>query len=166
MARVRYQSPISHISGALEKFGVVTRFKQFRNDKGTIVHQGKSEAYSIKRPRDYKKNPPTGAELAHLQLFGEAAHRTTALLKIVQQCNATLISPDDVAAVQELITHYPEHAQNLQTYFDYKTRYLKQLQRTADPEAPADRTGERRRYYRLDNFIRAMIYKNLKAGQS
>ena len=163
MAQVHYQSPVSHITGALERRGIVNRRKTYKDERGRIVHEGNPEAYKVKHPRNYDTNPPQGAELAHLQLFGKAAHCTTALLQIARQCAADTISPTDTDAVQQVINTNPDQAEALQTYFDYKRRYQKQLGRTADPLAPTDRTGKRRRYYRLDNFIRAMIYHQLKA---
>ena len=162
MARIHYESPVSHITGALTPHGIVNRRKYFKDDNGRVVHEGKPEAYKVKHPRDYDKNPPQGAELAHLQLFGEAARPTTALLHIAKQHAADTINPSDTNAINQLLSDHPDHAEALQTYFAYKARYNKQLKRTADPLAPTDRTGKRCRYYRLDNFIRAMIYQDIK----
>lgn len=165
MARVHYESPVSHITGALQPHGIINRRKQFRDDNGKVVHQGNPEAYKVKNPRDYSTNPPKGAELAHLKHFGEAARRTTKLLRIARRCKADVIDLSDNAAIESVLDKYPRHIVALQAYFDYKARYLNQLGRTADPQAPVDATGKRRRYYRLDNFIRAMLYHEKRSAR-
>ena len=62
-----------------------------------------------------------------------------------------------------------EEAQTLLT--DYRKRYKAQLPSTRgtrpDPQAPIDKTTHaQKRYFRLDNFIRSMVYQTLKAEQS
>ena len=55
-------------------------------------------------------------------------------------------------------------AEERASYESYRQRYLCQLGRKADPAAPTDpKTGKPKHYYRLDNFIRAMIHQNIKA---
>ena len=54
---------------------------------------------------------------------------------------------------------------------DYRKRYKAQLPSTrgtrSDPQAPIDKTTHApKRYFRLDNFIRSMVYQSLKAQQS
>ena len=54
---------------------------------------------------------------------------------------------------------------------DYRKRYKAQLPSTRgtrpDPQAPIDKTTHTpKRYFRLDNFIRSMVYQSLKSEQS
>ena len=85
-----------------------------------------------------------GAELAHLQHFGEAAKRTTVLMAAYK---------------------FPETASDEQRELleNYRRRFEAQLKGAPDPQAPLDKSGKRKYYFRFDNFIRAMIYQELKA---
>lgn len=144
MAKIVYEIPVDNMTGALDsnhKF--VQRQKHLHDTSGIEVHTCPTEAYIVANPRDYKRNPPTGAELAHLQHFGEAAKRATALL-------ATLKS--DTEPTDEQLARLD----------DYRQRFQAQLRKHADPQAPLDRNGKRKRYYRFDNFVRAMIYQEMK----
>ena len=54
---------------------------------------------------------------------------------------------------------------------DYRKRCKAQLPSTRgtrpDPQAPIDKiTHTQKRYFRLDNFIRSMVYQSLKAEQN
>lgn len=147
MAIVNYESPVRHLTGELSKGGMVCRRKMYRNERGGVVREGRPEVYIVRKPRDYKKNPPRGAEQAHLQLFGEAARRTTALLRALDPAS----SPT---------------AEQLAELEAYRSRFLSQLTHAADPNAPLDRTGTPKRYSRFDNFVRAMIYQSLRSSVS
>ena len=145
MAEVIYQDPIKEIKGAIAKHGVINRRKVYRDEKGRVIHEGTPEAYRVKHPRDWDKNPPQGEELKKINRFREACHRTTAILRAADPANQPTM-------------------EELALYESYNDRFQKQLKRKADPAAPIDpKTGKPKHYYRLDNFIRAMIYQELKS---
>lgn len=145
MAKVFYSSGIDYVKGALDsEHKLITRVKHLHDHNGSLTKQCDPEAYLWKRKRDYKHNPPMGAELAHLKHFGEAAKRTTVL----------------IAAYK-----FPETASDEQRALldQYRRRFEAQLNGAPDPQAPLDKSGKRKYYFRFDNFIRAMIYQELKA---
>ena len=144
MAKILYEIPVDNMTGALDSnHRFIQRQKHLHDTSGIEVHTCPTEAYIVANPRDYKRNPPTGAELAHLQHFGEAAKRATALL-------ATLKS--DTEPTDEQLARLD----------DYRQRFQAQLHKHTDPQAPLDRNGKRKRYYRFDNFVPAMIYQEMK----
>lgn len=165
MATTILEHPVREIHGALERKGIINRMKKYRADDGRIIHEGVQESYAVRNPRDYKKNPPQGAELAHLNMFRQACWLTKEILDADK--------PDETALVSVLPQRpkflTKEEAQALLT--DYRKRYKAQLPSTRgtrpDPQAPIDKTTHTsKRYFRLDNFIRSMVYQSLKAGQS
>ena len=120
------------------------RQKHLHDTKGTLTKECKPEAYLQKHKRNYKQTPPQGNELAHLQHFGEAAKRATALIYAYK-------FPDTASDEQRTLL---EH---------YRLRFESQLKGTPDPQAPLDKEGKQKHYFRFDNFIRAMIYQELKS---
>ena len=160
MATTILEHPIREIHGALERKGIINRMKKYRSEDGRIIHEGVQESYAVRNPRDYKKNPPQGAELAHLNLFRQA-------------WILDADKPDETAPVSVLPQRpkflTKEEAQALLA--DYRKRYRAQLPSTRgtrpDPQAPIDKTTHApKRFFRLDNFIRSMVYQSLKAEQS
>lgn len=148
MAEVIYQDPVKEIKGALAKHGVINRRKLYRDEKGRVVHEGTPEAYRVKYPRDWDKNPPQGDELKKINRFREACRLTKELM---QAANPDSTVTDEIR----------------EQYNAYRLRYQQQLGRKPDPQAPRDpKTGRPKHYYRLDNFIRAMIYQDLKNADS
>ena len=145
MAKVEYSSGIDLTTGALDsKHELITRQKHLHAPDGKVTKECDVEVYLQKRKRDYKHNPPKGNELAHLQHFGEAAKRTTALIYAYKFPD---IASDEQRALLE----------------QYRLRFESQLKGATDPQAPLDKEGKQKRYSRFDNFIRAMIYQELKA---
>ena len=148
MAEVIYQDPVKEIKGALAKHGVINRRKLYRDEKGRVVHEGTPEAYRVKYPRDWDKNPPQGDELKKINRFREACRLTK---EIMQAATPDSTVTDEIR----------------EQYNAYRLRYQQQLGRKPDPQAPRDpKTGRPKHYYRLDNFIRAMIYQDLKNTDS
>lgn len=146
MAKVSFNIPIENITGALDsnhKF--IQRRKHIRDTYGFITYVSETEGYMRSNPRDYKHNPPRGAELAHLQLFGRAAKQTTELL--------SALKPDATPTDEQLAR-----------LNDYRTRFQAQLRGNADPQAPLDKSGQPKHYHRFDNFVRAMIFQSLKSN--
>ena len=145
MAKVEFSPGIELILGALDtKHQLIMRQKHLHDTKGTLTKECKPEAYLQKHKRNYKQTPPQGNELAHLQHFGEAAKRTTALIYAYK-------FPDTASDEQRTLL---EH---------YRLRFESQLKGTPDPQAPLDKEGKQKHYFRFDNFIRAMIYQELKS---
>jgi len=148
MAEVIYQDPVKEIRGALTKHGTINRRKLYRDEKGRVVHEGTPEAYRVRNPRDWEKNPPQGEELKKINRFREACRLTK---EIMQSANPDSTVTDEIR----------------DQYNAYRLRYQQQLGRKPDPQAPRDpKTGRPKHYYRLDNFIRAMIYQDLKNADS
>ena len=145
MAKVEYSSGIDLTTGALDsKHELITRQKHLHAPDGKVTKECDVEVYLQRRKRDYKHNPPQGNELAHLQHFGEAAKRTTALIYAYK-------FPDTASDEQRALLE------------QYRLRFESQLKGAPDPQAPLDKEGKQKRYFRFDNFIRAMIYQELKA---
>lgn len=145
MAKVEYSSGIDLTTGALDsKHELITRQKHLHAPDGKVTKECDVEVYLQRRKRDYKHNPPRGNELAHLQHFGLAAKRTTELIYAYK-------FPDTASDEQRALLE------------QYRLRFESQLKGAPDPQAPLDKEGKQKRYFRFDNFIRAMIYQELKA---
>ena len=144
MAKVEFSAGIDRILGALDtKHQLIVRQKHLHDTKGILTKECEAEVYLQKRKRDYEQTPPRGKELAHLQHFGEAAKCTTALIYAYK-------FPDTASDEQrELLDQY-------------RRRFESQLKGAPDSQAPLDKEGKQKHYFRFDNFIRAMIYQELK----
>ena len=145
MAQVFYSPGIELTKGALDsKHEFITRQKHLHDTNGSLTKECAPEAYLQKRKRNYRYNPPRGNELAHLQHFGEAAKRTTALIYAYK-------FPDTASDEQRALLD------------QYRRRFEYQLKGEPDPQAPINKEGRQKHYFRFDNFVRAMIYQELKA---
>ena len=165
MATTILEHPVREIHGALERKGIINRMKKYRAEDGRIIHEGVQESYAVRYPRDYKKKPPQGAELAHLNMFRQACWLTKEILDADKPEETPTVS----ALPQRPKILTKEEAQALLS--DYRKRYRAQLPSTRgtrpDPQAPIDKTTHApKRFFRLDNFIRSMVYQSLKASQS
>lgn len=166
MADVKLEHPFTEIHGSIAKNGIVNRQKKYRDDCGHVIHEGKQEAYSITRPRDFKKTPKQGAELANHNLWSEACRRTSQILQAGQPGGPTETQLA-VRSINKIPDYYTlEEAQTLLS--DFRHRFQAQLPNTRgkhpDPQAPLDSTtGQGKRYSQLPNFIRAIIYHTLKS---
>ena len=148
MAKVHYASGIEYTQGALDsQHTLITRKKHLHDTVGALTKECDPEIYLQRNKRNYKQKPPRGAELAHLQHFGEAAKRTTALIYAYK---------------------FPETATDEQrTQLEqYRRRFEAQLKGAPDLQAPLDKEGKQKHYFRFDNFIRAMIFQELKSCKS
>ena len=145
MAKVEYADAIKHIAGALDTdHKIIIRKKHLHDFNGSQTKVCAPEMFIRSSKRNYKNNPPQGDELAHLQHFGEAAKRTTALLYAYK-------FPDTASEDQRELLE------------QYRRRFEAQLKGAPDPQAPQDKMGKQKSYFRFDNFIRAMIYQELKS---
>jgi hypothetical protein len=145
MAKVIFSPGIELVLGALDtKHQLIVRQKHLHDTKGILTKECEAEVYLQKRKRDYEQTPPRGNELAHLQHFGEAAKRTTALIYAYK-------FPDTASEEQRTLLD------------QYRLRFESQLKGAPDLQAPLDKEGKQKHYFRFDNFIRAMIYQDLKS---
>ena len=137
MAHVNYLDPVRDIRGTFQRGGIINRRKQYCDDKGRIVNESAPEAYAVRHPRDWKKNPATAKELENQNRFKAASAEAYRILHAV--------TPEDLA----LLSYW-------------QTRFRKQLRRP-EPDAPFDpQTGKRKRYSRLDAFIRTCLMREMQ----
>ena len=170
MARVELATPFEEIHGAFSKTDkVINRQKKFRDDSGRVIQEGHQEAYAVKHPRDFKKNPPKGAELANISLWQETCRRASQILCWSQPGGPTELQlrVRQMNKVQDYYT--AEEAQSL--YASYKERFNAQLPGVRgthpDASAPIDQiTLTGKRYVQFPSFLRAMLFHELKASQS
>jgi hypothetical protein len=145
MGKVHYSPGIDLIKGALDStHKLINRQKHLHAPNGALSKECAPEIYLWRNKRDYSQKPPKGAELAHLQHFGEAAKQTTALIYAYK-------FPDTATDEQRALLE------------QFRLRFEAQLNGAPDPQAPSDKTGRQKHYFRFDNFIRAMIYQDLKS---
>ena len=145
MGKVHYSAGIDYVTGALDtKHELVARLKHLHDTNGVLTKTCDPEIYLQKHKRDYEQTPPRGNELAHLQHFEEAAKRTTALIYAYK-------FPDTASEEQRTLLD------------QYRLRFDSQLKGAPDPQAPLDKKGKPKHYFRFDNFIRAMSYQELKS---
>ena len=144
MAQISYSPGISLTTGALDsEHKLITRHKHLHGPNGAVTKECKPEVYLQVKKRNYKHVPPMGKELAHLQHFGEAAKRTTALIYAYK-------FPGTATDEQRTLLE------------QFRLRFESQLKGAPDIQAPLGKDGKQRHYFRFDNFIRAMIYQELK----
>ena len=169
MTKIKFIAPVREMNGEFEKgSGIIMRKKHYRAPNGAVLREGVQESYRIVHPRDYEKNPPQGAELANMKRFGEAHRRSLALIK------AGKLTLDELAA---LSISERETAEQLRAQLAaYKVRFEKQLTGTPDQQAPLlpksspdynpnSTKPQRRRYYTLATFLRAIISVELKSTE-
>ena len=145
MAQIHYSPGIDLTTGALDtKHELITRKKHLHGPSGALTKECHPEVYLQKHKRNYQQTPPQGNELAHLLHFGEAAKRTTALIYAYK-------FPDTASEEQRALLD------------QYRLRFESQLNGAPDPQAPLGKDGKQKHYFRFDNFIRAMIYQELKS---
>jgi len=168
MSQAKLESPVAELHGKYSKDGTIFRQKKYRSETGAVLHTCVQEAYVVDFPRDFKRNPPKGAELANMKRFGEAHRRSLAIIK------AGRLTPDELSALPETEC---ENAEQLRAQLAaYKVRFENQFKGTPDPQAPLlpksspdynpnSTKPQRRRYYSLPTFLRAIISMELKSAQ-
>ena len=168
MSQAKLESPVAELHGRYSKDGTIFRQKKYRSETGAVLHTCVQEAYVVDFPRDFKKNPPKGAELVNMKRFGEAHRRSLALLK------AGKLTPDELTA---LPNEEREAAEQLRAQLaQYRIRFEKQFTGAPDPQAPMlsksspdynpnSTKPQRRRYYSLPTFLRAIISMELKPAK-
>ena len=166
MAKIDLHAAFERVRGKLNRRdNIILRQKKYRADNGKVINYGSQEAYEILNPRDYKKNPPKGAELRNITSFADASRLTTLIIQSGKFTDEELAAmPDDLRAQTEDLRR--QLAQ-------FKTRFNAQLT-TPDPQAPVlTKTDpqynpnsaklQRRRYRTLNTFIRAMLLQSIRS---
>ena len=133
MARISFEHPVRTLQGKVAKDSrIVFRQKHSQLPSRAGVEYA-PEAYSVEHPRDYKKNPPAGNELAHLQAFRQAC-----LLTKQQLADPALRA-------------------------DWQKRFEAQLSRPDKDAPADPVTGKRKIYRQLPSYIRATLLRQIKA---
>lgn len=133
MSHLSLEVPFDTMRGKLgQNSKIVFRRKRVHNENGYPIYDCKQEAYVVSKPRDRKKNPPVGDELAHLNLFREACRLTSVQLN----------SPE--------------------TRYVWEQRFRAQLKYPEPDAPIDDRTGRRKIYGQLWAYTRAKILRQLK----
>ncbi len=176
MAVAELEFPFAEIRGSIGKDGIVNRKKKYRDDKGRIIHEGKQEAYKIKHPRNFKKNPPSAAEQANMNWWTESCRRV-AQINFAYKLQQLPAEEQEQELNKELYIRQSNHIPDyysiedaIALFAEYKKRYNAQLPGIRgthpDPQAPADpKTGLPKRYAQFPNFLRAILYQQLKSNQ-
>lgn len=170
MALVELSTPFDEIHGSFSKTDkIINRRKIFRDENGRVIQVGHQEAYAVKNPRDWKKNPPQGAELANITLWQEACLRASQILFWTQAGG-----PTELQLAAQRLNKTPNYytAEEAQALcISYKERFRAQLPgvRGTHPDAyaPIDKvTLTGKRYIQFPSFLRAMLFHELKASLS
>ena len=164
MSQVTLQDPFKGMRGKVQKHsGFIMCKKTFRAPSGKVMREGVQESYKIVHPRNYEANPPQGAELASITIFGQSKQMASEIIRSERYTEEELagMPAEERAHVEEL----------REILEDYRERFYAQFKRP-DPEAPFEkkpRPGsnklERKQYSKLDNFIQAIIREKLKQNQ-
>ena len=160
MSQIEFYAPVKNMHGEFEKGSkIVMRQKKYRAPNGAVLKEGVQESYKIVNPRDYKKNPPKGAELANINSFADSKRISSEII------NSEKITDEELSAMPpEERTKTLELRQQLD---DFRKRFYAQFKKP-DPEAPYEkkpRPGStkllQKQYAKLDNFIQAIIREKL-----
>jgi hypothetical protein len=136
MARAKYAAIISDLQGATSPDSI-HRQKHYRDARGRIIGAASPEVYKVTKPRNWKRKPAVGDELANQKLWGKACYLTAKALETEEG--------------------YKYWQQRFEAQL-YATRGSK-----PDPFASLDpKTKCRKRYARFDAFVRAIIRNELK----
>jgi hypothetical protein len=134
MAKPDLIFPVESLRGKItKKSKTVFRRKGAYDENGNLIAQCAQESYVIENPRDWKKNPPKGAEKQRLDNWTVACRRA----KIELQ--------DDVLAAE------------------WKQRFQAQLKNPETDAPIDPKTRKPKTYIRLDCFVRAAIFRSLQA---
>ena len=167
MAQITLNHPIAEIHGALSKHSnIVNRQKKYRVN-GRVISEGKQESYAIQNPRDWKKKPAQGDELANQNAWQEACRRTAQILQAAQPDGPTEQQLSE-RRINKIPNYYTlEEARALLD--DFRCRYEAQFPNTRgkhpDAQAPIDpKTGKGKQYAQFPAFIRTIIYYAIKSN--
>ena len=132
MADIVLIAPIETIKGKLNKKDkTVMRRKRIYDEQGRVISELAQEAYVVQNPRDWKKNPPKGAEKERLDNWTNACRQAKSISK----------DPEQLAM--------------------WKQRWQKQLTHPEPDAPIDPKTHRPKVYIRLDCYIRATIFRQL-----
>ena len=168
MAKVQLHIAFRNVRGKLNKRdNTILRQKKYRSENGKVISYGAQESYEILNPRDYKKNPPKGAELQNIKSFADASRMTTQLIQ------AGKLTDEELAAMPD---EQRAQVENLrQQLAQFKARFKAQYSKP-DPEAPIitktdpqfnhnSNKIQRRQYRTLNTFIRAILLQSIRTKE-
>ena len=159
MAQVELHRTIDALHGKMDPAGhMIMRQKKYRAPNGKVLREGVQESYT-RRPRDFEKTPPQGAEAANMRSFGEVSLLASEIIR------AGKLSEEELAA---MTTEERAHTDELRGQLEQlRKRFYAQFKRP-DPEAPFEKKLQpgqsklrRKQYSKLDNFIQAIIREKL-----
>ena len=130
MATSHYSPLFRDITGAVEKHGIINRRKHFRTPTGKVFAEGVPEAYAVRHPRDFKRNPMKNNELIHHNRWKQAC----------------------LTAFEQL--HDTEMRALWMLRFNNQKKYLDELYASTGKAAYMTH----KKYIRFDAFVRACIY--------
>lgn len=134
MAKSNLIFPVDTLRGKItKKSKTLFRRKSTYDENGNIIGQCAQESYVIENPRDWKKNPPVGAEKRRLDNWTVACQRAKIELR------------DEALAAA------------------WKQRFQAQLKTPEADAPVDPRTRKPKTYIRLDCFVRAAIFRSLQA---
>ena len=124
--------PLDSLHGKISKKSkTVFRRKAVYDENGNVIAQYAQESYVVEHPRDWKKNPPKGAEKQRLDNWTTACQRAKAELR------------DEALAVQ------------------WRQRFEAQLKHGEADAPMDPKTHKPKIYSRFDCFVRAAIFRSL-----
>ena len=134
MAKSNLIYPIDTLRGKItKKSKTVFRRKGAYDENGNLIAQCAQESYVIENPRDWKKNPPRGAEKQRLDNWTLAC----------QRAKVELMNEELAAA--------------------WKQRFQAQLKNPEADAPIDPKTRKPKTYIRFDCFVRAAIFRSLQA---
>ena len=124
--------PLDSLHGQISKKSkTVFRRKAVYDENGNVIAQYAQESYVVEHPRDWKKNPPKGAEKQRLDNWTTACQRAKAELR------------DEALAAQ------------------WRQRFEAQLKHGEADAPMDPKTHKPKIYSRFDCFVRAAIFRSL-----
>ncbi len=133
MAEITFIAPVETIKGKLQnRDKTIFRRKRVFDAQGHVIGELAQEAYVVHNPRDWKKNPPKGAEKQRIENWSTACQQASVIRKDPEQLTL------------------------------WKQRWEEQLQHPEADAPIDQKTGKPKIYIRLDGFIRATIFRELQ----
>lgn len=134
MAKSNLIFPVDTLRGKItKKSKTIFRRKSAYDENGNIIGQCAQESYVVENPRDWKKNPPKGAEKQRHDNWTIACQRAKVELQ-----NETLAAA-------------------------WKQRFQAQLKTPEADAPIDPQTRKPKTYIRFDCFVRAAIFRSLQA---
>ena len=133
MAEITFIAPVETIKGKLQnRDKTIFRRKRIFDATGHVIGQLSQEAYIVKNPRDWKKNPPKGAEKQRIDNWSAGCQQAAEIRKNPEQLE------------------------------QWKQRWAAQLPHPEPNAPLDKKTGKPKIYIRLDGFMRAIIFRELQ----